>query len=368
MQNPAGRFVLAASLWPRQGYDFGNRSQVPAPGPTQGRIMAQFALPTPAEGTPERAYKYGGIAVLPDATLRVAYAGMVTALTPDGTILWTQELVDTGEEDDESHPMYHSAPVALATGEVVISLPHSYIVISREGTVHLQQKMDGNDDSRYAPNLTPQGALILTSMFGEIRLVVDTQPQEMEPTFGYDIVPPAVYADGSLAVAGYYGTGFCRVQIDGQFCWRTNFHEADLLSTVNHQDIAAVGSVNDQCSRLFSPTGQQIGEYSRAAVFASQGEELWLARSGAHLAQLNAFGQVQWEQELPVINHPELSQPITDNQGRIYLATEQGVTAWDASGRQLFHLPSGPTLPHSLALIAPATLACLAAGNLLLIR
>ncbi len=375
MQYSPGRFVLAASLWPRQVYDFGNRSQVPTWGPPQGRIRAWISLPTPAN----TGIRGSGIAVLTDGLLCVVYGGYATAFTLAGNRLWTYLLTDLPEggadvTDDmttdstrvgTNHLDYHSPPVALATAEIVLSLPNSYLILNRQGTRTIQQAIGGGDDSGYAPNLTLDGALVLTSMFGDITIVEANQQRALGIGFGYDIVPPAVYADGSLAVAGYYGTGFCRVQLNGQFLWQTDFHEADLQPSLSHEDIAGVGSLNDACTRFFALTGQQIGEYPQAARLACYSQSEWIAGARGYLARLDPTGHVEWEQEHESLR---LTQPITDAVGHIYSVTDSGITGWDGTGHVVFHVATEETPADSLALVAPGVLACIVGETLLLVE
>jgi hypothetical protein len=324
----------------------------------------------------------------PDGALCVAYQGTVTTLTTNGHLHWTRRLVDRVPEDtldageaeflttaaagadllpDDPEDMleYHSAPLALATGAVVISLRHSFVVFDPTGAIQVQPSIIMGDDSGYAPNVTPTGLLVLSTIAGDIIVVAEQDAREMEMGFGYDLLPPAVYADGSLAVGGYYGTGFCRVQPDGQFRWRTTFHEADLRPTLNRQEVAAVGSLNDGETRFFAPDGQWMGTYRRAATLAAYGNDGWIDAATGVLTRLALTGEIRWQQTLvgsPV--HP----PIVDADGRIYVLTRDALQGWDGSGRPLFVRPLDGAPVYDLALIAPSRLAALGDSVLLLVE
>ena len=365
MADRLAEFILAPSVWPRQGGDAGNRSLAPCDSAARGRICASIELPVAHPEDPR--YPYGGVAVLPDGTMSVVRGGVVTALTADGTIRWRHVLTDLrGDPPDRTARVYYSPPVALTGGDVVVSLPASYVVLGADGVVRQQEALEGGDDSGCAPNVTPQGALVLTSMFGGVT-VVDSALRTLQPGFGYDLVPPAVYADGSLAVGGYSGTGFCRVETDGRIRWRTDFIHADLLPTVDDRQVAAVGALDDGGSRLFTPSGQPVGTYGRAAVFAVYGDTGWMARSKTHLARLDSDGRVRWEQALPCPGRLDVAQPLVDAAGRVYATAPGAVTAWDAAGHCLFDLTLPAAVPGALAVVAPGILACLAGERLVLI-
>ena len=81
------------------------------------------------------------------------------------------------------------------------------------------------DDSGIAPCVTFGGALVATAMDGGVYALEEDGWRDLG-SFGYDILPPAVFDDDSLAISGYGGAGFCRVGLDAQVRWRTGFEEA----------------------------------------------------------------------------------------------------------------------------------------------
>ena len=115
--------------------------------------------------------------------------------------------------------------------------------------------IDAPDDSGFSPHLTYSGLPILSAIAGAVYLLKKRLWHEIG-VYGYDIVTPAVYPDNSLAIAGFAGRGFCRVGLEGEIQWATHLKEADLLPTLNHEHIAAVGSVNEKCSAFFKSGGE----------------------------------------------------------------------------------------------------------------
>jgi outer membrane protein assembly factor BamB len=312
--------------------------------------------------TPDQAKRTNnGVIVMPDETLRICHAGMLSAVTQDGTILWQVDLRSLVRE--EVH-WISSLPTALRTGETLLFQPDHLLLVDRDGSVRRQayQLPDDNgwarpDDSGGSPNLTESGLLILPSPLGAVYLFRDNQWQEIG-YFGYDIVTPAVYPDHSLAIAGYAGKGFCRVSLEGAIQWSTSFRDADLLPTLNQEQIAAVGSLNDGCSAFFTPDGKLIGSYPHAATFAVFPDGGWVALSKQRLARLTYNGKELWGRDIcPADSLNWIEQPLVDQEGFIFIRQKDGFLCWDAHGRTAFEV----TLPQPpqglLSIIAPGVLA-----------
>ncbi|HUS13422.1 MAG TPA: hypothetical protein VM536_00175, partial [Chloroflexia bacterium] len=98
----------------------------------------------------------------PGGLMWVALAGLLTGIRPDGTVAWTLPLMEDGQA-----ARYHSAPVALADNTVVLTLQASFVVVDTEGTILGQVPVSfGLDDTGPSPNVTPNGELVLSSLFG----------------------------------------------------------------------------------------------------------------------------------------------------------------------------------------------------------
>ncbi|HEY1348709.1 MAG TPA: hypothetical protein VGF67_03680 [Ktedonobacteraceae bacterium] len=299
--------------------------------------------------------------VLPDETLRVCHAGMLSAVTLDGTILWQ---VDLRSLVREKVHWISSLPTALQTGETLLFQPDHLLLVDQAGGVRRQtyRLPDGNgragpDDSGGSPNLTKSGLLILSSPSGEVYLFRDNEWQEIG-CFGYDIVTPAVYPDHSLAIAGYAGLGFCRVSLDGAIQWTTSFYDADLPPTLNQEQIAAVGSLNDGCSAFFTPDGKQIGSYSHAAKFAVSPDGGWVALSKQRLSRLTCDGKELWGRDIcPADNLGGIEQPLVDQDGFIFIRQKDGFLCCNAHGQTAFEVTLSLPPQGLLSIIAPGVLA-----------
>jgi hypothetical protein len=234
-------FDLAQTVWPRFGGDRANRSLLSIPGPHTIPIWQKILLPT-HDGTPSHMKKTtSGVIVMPDETLRVLHAGLLIAVTLDGTILWQVDLSALVSEDEH---WISSLPTALQNGETLLLLPNELLLVDRFGGVRRQNYQITSDagevsapgsncpdDSGFSPNLTYNGLLILSAITGEVYIFTKNRWQEIG-VYGYDIVTPAVYPDNSLAIAGY-GRGCCRVNLYGESQWTTHLRGADLLPTLN---------------------------------------------------------------------------------------------------------------------------------------
>lgn len=319
------------------------------------------ALPVLDE-TPERMQRTrNGAIVMPDETLRVCHAGMLIAVTLDGTILWQVDLGNLAREDDY---WISSLPTALQTGETLLWQPDKLLLVDRFGTVRTQSYLlpSGNewanaDDSGFSPNLTHNGFLILSAITGEVYLFKEKDWQEIG-WYGYDIVAPAVYPDNSLAIAGYAGQGFCRVRLDGTIQWRTSLHDADLLPTLNQEHIAAVGSLNDHASAFFNADGEQVGGYHQTAKFAVYPDGGWVALSKQQLARLTFDGKELWAREIaPVDSFGWGEQPVVDKDGFIFVRQQEGFLCCDARGRTAFEIPLSLPPQGLMSIVAPGVLA-----------
>lgn len=354
--------MLAQTVWPRSGQDQGNRSKVDVAGPSQPNICFQLGLP---QGEPQdkRLTRSGGIVVVGDGSLRVAKGGFVSAISQEGEMSWVKQLLN----DAATPTPYHSAPLALGHADVLLTLQDSYVIIDGHGERRQHVKFDDYlDDSGPSPNLTLDGRLIITSPIGEVSLASGQGSQNVG-NFGYDIVPPALFDDGSLAISGYAGEGFCRVALDGELIWQSSLGDADLLPTVNQQQFSAVGSLNDGISAIFSPSGEKIGQYGQPAVFADYIDGQWIALSNESIARLSPAGEVIWQHPLETAIRWGALQPIVDQEGRIYTAAKDGIICFDAKGSICFTFPTNGEIASSLSMIAPSKLAFIVANQLIVL-
>src|SRR5713226_9118108 len=358
-------FHLAQTVWPRFGGDRANRSLLDIAGPHAPPTWQKISLSAcHAVRSADRATS--GVIVMADETLRVYHSGMLSAVTFDGTILWQLDLTGLIAEDKRC---FSSLPTALHTGETLLVLPDALLIVDRLGGIYRREDRlapDGSgnapdvinapDDSGYSPNLTYSGLPILSAICGEVYILKKHLWHEIG-VYGYDIVTPAVYPDNSLAIAGYAGTGFCRVNLDGKRQWTTQVKKADKLPTLNHEHIAAIGS-DDGYSAFFRSDGEQIGEYNHAAKFAVYNDGGWIALSKQRLARLTTDGREVWGCEIcPGENLSFVEQPIVDRDGFIFVRQKEGFLCCDAHGHTAFEVKL-PALPQGLmSILAPRTMA-----------
>lgn len=368
-------FDLAQTVWPRFGGDRANRSLLSISGPHTTPTWQKISLSAfSAVRPPDRALS--GVIVASDGTLRVCHAGQLFAVTFDGAILWQLDLSSLISEETR---WISSLPTALQTGETLLLLPDSLLMVDGHGGIYRREYLivsDGSgenaderilpDDSGFSPNLTYSGALILSAITGEVYLFQKNQWRGIG-VYGYDIVTPAVYPDNSLAIAGYGHTGFCRVSSDGVIQWTTHLDDADLLPTLNAEHVAAVGSLNDERSAFFRSDGEQIGEYQYAARFAVYPDGGWIALSKQRLARLTLEGRELWGREiLPGNTLSSVEQPLVDRDGFVFVRQKEGLLCCDAHGRTAFevkspHTPSGP-----MSIVAPGVMAYVMENELLI--
>jgi hypothetical protein len=309
-----------------------------------------------------------GVVVAADGSLRVCHAGVLSAWGPDVSPKWEVDLAAYRKLARPALPFGASLPTVLADGSTLIQLRGGVLRVSVDGGGVEAFALDASlDDSGMSPNVTQDGYPLVPSVTGELYILRDGLWATVgDRGYGFDILCPALYADGSLAVAGYYGTGFCRVELDGRIRWQTDLREADRLPTINRAQVAAVGSLNDKVSVFFAPDGSRLGRYPRAAVFTAYGDE-WIALSASRVARVTTLGEELWAREVSV--HRLLAgvmQPVVDVDGYIYIRHDAGVLCCAPDGATVFELALPATLPDPVSIIAPGVLAVIH-GDMLLV-
>jgi hypothetical protein len=218
------------------------------------------------------------------------------------------------------------------------------------------------DDSGPSPNVTRSGVPILSTI---AEGVFAWEPDGLRRigVFGYDVVPPAIYDDDSLAIAGYAGSGFCRVGFAGERRWTTELREADLLPSIQTSQVAAVGSRNDRCSVVYSASGDPLGVHPCAAVFAEYPDGGWIAVSDCAIARIDAAAEKVWWSEIATTLHWGTLGPIVDAAGNIYVQDGESLVALDPGGTAMFSVwlgksvgPLFPATPGRFAVIADGVL------------
>lgn len=356
---------LAKSSWPRSGCDKANRSHATIPGAKIGRIACEFELPNPNIEMDEYFCHSSACVITDTMELRVIHRGALFAISLDGNILWSVELRDNKGQPYEDW----SSPVALENGACLVAFPDSGCVhIYNDQGECLEQRAFDNmlDRSGYPPNITNDGNLIISSTSGEVFLSNSTQMITLG-IFGYDILTPAIYSDDSLAIPGYYGTGFCRVSVSGEIIWRTDFADADLLPTINKQNIVAVGSLNEGKSAFYTEEGKLLGTYDRAAIFAEYSPDAWIALSEQYVAKLTLSGSEIWGHSLQE-SGLGYNQPIVDSLGHVYLIDNGTLLCFSGEGQLVFEIDIYSLDISGLCCVSSGKMACVAQGKLVIIE
>jgi hypothetical protein len=261
-----------------------------------------------------------------------------------------------------------SAPLTTASGATIVTTGRAVVVFDRRGkTAAAIESPVTLDDSGPSPNLAHDGRLIVASPFGDV-LVLEGRRLRSIGAFGYDVLPPAVYDDDTLAVSGYAGSGFVRVRLDGTYCFRTRMKDADLPASIDERGRAAVGSLNDGRSRFFSSAGRALGGTGAAAVFAAVPGGGWIAQSASALAALGPDGRPRWARRLA----PRMdvgwstTPPIVDARGWIVCAHDRTLSLFDPGGRSRGSRRF-PAPVQAFAVVAPGTVAVVTDTSLVLV-
>ncbi|GCE15802.1 PQQ-binding-like beta-propeller repeat protein [Tengunoibacter tsumagoiensis] len=326
-------FELAQSVWPRFGGDQANRSRVPVPGPHTTPRWHTISLANAHENSK---HQQSSVIVMPDESLRVCSMGVLSAVKLDGTILWQLDLSPFVRKDVVITSLF----TALSSGETLHFLVNAVLIVDARGNPSRYAALPTYDDS-CSPNLTYSGLPLTVSMRGQVSVLQGTVWQPVRTDFGLDTPTPAVYNDNTLAIAGYYGTGLCRVSLDGQIYWRSSLLQADLLPTINHAQIVAGGSLNDHLSAFFAPDGKQMGEYPHAAIFAEYVDGGWIALSEQRLARLTENGKERWSIAVNTLQYSsfDAKQPIVDRDGYIFVQQGGSLLCCDEQGHKAFEVP-----------------------------
>jgi outer membrane protein assembly factor BamB len=381
--------VLASTLWPRSAGDAGNRRWFGADGPRAPRLSAPYFLPALRTADPDPSPIDGGV-IADDGALRVIHGDCLSSVALDGAVRWSvsvreldaaivippapprADAEDRGERsgvdaalaeaEEGAGRLTRSLPTALAGGHTLLGLTRGAVIVDARGRVVAEVAQELMDDSGPSPCVTAAGVPVLTTI---AEGVFAWEPAGLRRLgrFGYDVVPPAVYGDDSLAIAGYAGSGFCRVRLSGEKVWATELAEADLLPTISSSQHAAVGSRNDRCSALYAASGETLGIHPCAAVFAEYPDGGWIAVSDCAVARIDKSARKIWWAEIATSLRWGVLGPIVDPAGMIYVQDGESLVALDPGGTAKFSVwlgksvgPVFPAGPGRFAVVADGVL------------
>lgn len=355
---PRVDFELAASAWPRTGGDRAQSGRSPLPGPVEGRVVQEHDLGLPAADRPG-----GGLVLGDDGDLRVTWRSRVLRVNPTTGVVWSRAL--PGERT-------LAPPLALAAGETLTVLDgRAWQRWGADGELLWSRRTrDPIDTDGSSPNLTRAGRVVLVNSLGALWLQ-GARRRTALGAFGYDLPMPALYEDGSMAVAGYAGTGLVRIAASGQVLWRAPLRDADLLPAIDADGVVATGSLNERCSLFVASDGAVCGRYGAAATFASASGGDWYARSRDALARVSRTGEVRWVvsalSKVGLMFHGG-ARLLRDVEDRVYALDGDRLLACGPTGDVVFQVEL-PAEAHSLGPTASGELAVLLeSGGLVIVR
>ena len=358
--------MLASSPWPRTGADSANSASTRINGPSVVTAVQRISLPMASNQVKEQLPS--GAMVAEDRSLRVVSDGFLSAVEERGALRWTCDL-HTLDVDSE-RPFFHSFPAVLANGDTVILVRNALVRFDQEGKlVGVVEDEPIVQDSPLSPNVTSDGDIVVASLLGDIVLWQPQGLRQLEARgLGYDLETPTLFADDSLAVAGYTGWGLCRVDLDGTVRWQTAHRDFDLVPCIGPDQCIAVGSLNGAFSAIFSADGAILGTYDHAAMFAVHPGGGWIASSRHEIASLTPTGRCLWRHRLEMGDRLGTHAPSVDGAGRVYARHLGGVVCHEANGAVLFDYPVAFTHSAPLSLVAEGVLALVSEHQLLLLR
>lgn len=295
--------------------------------------------------------------------MRVVHRGMLSSVTPAGRVLWKRGLRFRCQ-----YLHSYSLPLALNDGSVWIT-SNWRLLCERNGRLALVARGEFGDDSATSPNLGYDGSIYCGGFVSASRWHQGTVTTIDRG--GYDIHGPAVYPDGSVALASYYGNGLCRMAADGTriFQIQTESLQQDGLVTLNELDEAACHSLNDRHSLVVDGQGKVLWTIPVAATFSCYPfpGNGWIALSRTRLTRLSNSGRVIWSRELRTSIASRPLQAVVDDRGIIYVPSARGLDVYDGFGKLLFFTDFEPGNTSTLCPLAPGQMALIHNCSLYLI-
>ena len=352
--------TLADTCWPRSGFDTRNSACIPFAGPDTPTVLWDLEL-TDTLTSKDWPLPQGAI-VASDGNLRVISGGRMHSVSDAGRLLWT---VPSPPREYGSH--IGGLPIALSDGSVLFWANYR-LVLERDGQSESVAEVRGGDCGP-SPNISREGVVLAGQ--GEI-FVWDNERLRSLGDFGFDIVHPAIYPDGTLAVAAYAGLGLSRIALDGNILWSTQPEDADRLTVINLHDEVACASLNDHITVVVDAEGVELWRYPRVATFSCHPDGGWNALAKGRVERLSRSGQGVWSAPLETWPDSGSTQAIADIRGNLYIPCRQGLAAFDPDGQLLFQTnftrgePPALDLP-GLCPVGPGRMALVRRNRLMLI-
>lgn len=159
-----------------------------------------------------------------------------------------------------SHPLHEwsSAPLCLEDGNTVVTGPSEVLFLDTQGRLQQLIELPYHTETGGSPNLSADGALFLGAVQGNV-MRVQGQTVTVLGNFGYNVLNPAIYADGGIGLAGYSDAGISRVNADGEVRWqRASLRDADGLVTLNRWEELCVHDLNERRTYVLNADGLEL--------------------------------------------------------------------------------------------------------------
>ena len=287
-----------------------------------------------------------GVAIGADGTIYVgwndspAQRSHWSALSPQGGLLWTLDLPNTG----------WSTPAIGANGTLYlgsgIGLTGSLVAVDPAGSV--RWVLDGLDGISSSPAIGPDGTIYVAGgrhvhavdPRGEIRWTYETAGR----TFGFS--SPAVASDGTIYVGGD-DHALHAVNRDGSPRW--TFKASDRVwspSSIGPDGAIYFGTL-DGLLHAVNPDGSERWSVSVSHTSVqsapSIGPDGAIYVLGTGLYAINPDGSIRWHFHSRTSGY--WTTPILGADGNVYIGVGFAVTALDAQGRLLWeYQPGGDVL------------------------
>ncbi len=339
---------LANTICPRKGIDTKNSSHISIPGPKKGETIHRIDLPYTSK---EYLSNVGGTVVYNNGDLAIAHGGYLYRVSKEGKIQWVTELVEYNKGDIH----YHSTPVLLENEYILVTLGDTILFFDKNGSLKYSLQKEMLDDSGYSPNVSLKGEIIITTQDNELSIIRKGEIFNLG-VFGYDLMPPPIYKDGSIGVAGYLGTGFARVDLNGKIIWKSELIDADGLVVLNTNDFAALHCLNKNISVIFDPNGNQVVTIPKTCTFSVSSSREWIAHSEDSIIKFDGEGKVIWEYQdrtlRGYIYRPPWSiQTLVDGEEFIYSISSNGIISLNTTGEAEFKIDSLQEEPVDFSII-----------------
>jgi hypothetical protein len=275
-------------------------------------------------------------------------------------------ILNEGIEDPEDrvNPEYASAPTLLPGGELCVIMQGGVAAISVRGDLIGSARVDLVDDTGDSPNFDKNGNALLTTIGGDLlRWSATTAAlEEVRSGLGYDLVCPAVLADGRLLVSAYCDAGLCLLDPTGDTIWGGVLENADLVPTFSHRGLCLAGSLNGNTSVAVTADGVVVWTFPEAARFASHPSGLLVAASVSALTAMDDYGKTHWSFRLPdseslPLGHfvCEDSNVVCATRHKCFAVTPPGKLLWSLDFEAITSAPT-PLSTGGIALVADGRL------------